>query len=250
MPRYKITLEYCGTNLSGWQFQPDRKTVQGLLESAISNITGEMTRVIGSGRTDRGVHATGQVAHFDINHNLPSHKIMRAINHFTYRESIIIKECSIVSNNFHARHSASKRHYKYQILNRPSMPVLYKDRVLWVRKKIYTGLIKEALSYLVGTHDFSAFRSSACQAKSPTTTLLSAEITQDGEYIFLYFSGTAFLHHMVRNIVGSVLEVGCGKIASAEILKMLNSKDRRLAGPTASPDGLYLTEVEYSDGKN
>ena len=245
MPRYKITLEYCGTHLSGWQVQPDRKTVQGLVEGAISNITGEITRVIGSGRTDSGVHATGQVAHFDITQILPSRNVIRAINHFTHRDSIIIKECSIVSSHFHARHSANTRHYKYQILNRPSMTVLDKDRVLWVREKIDIELLQEALSYLIGTHDFSAFRSSACQAKSPITTLLSADITQDGEYILLYFSGTAFLHHMVRNIVGSVLEVGCGKILPGEILKILNSKARKLAGPTASPYGLYLTAVEY-----
>ena len=117
MPRYKIILEYCGTQLSGWQVQPNRKTVQGLIESAISNVTGESTRVIGSGRTDSGVHATGQVAHFDIKQILPSYNVIKSINHFTHRDAIIIKDCSIVSSNFHARHSANKRHYQYQILH-------------------------------------------------------------------------------------------------------------------------------------
>lgn len=245
MPRYKIIIEYCGTDFFGWQVQKGCKTVQGILEKAIYCFSHEITRVKGSGRTDRGVHAKAQVAHFDLKAIIPCNRVIFAINHFVARHQVVVIDCKIVSQNFHSRYSALRRSYEYKIFNRNTIPALEKGKVLWVKQKLDIDLMKKSLLYLIGIHDFSSFRANECQAKSAVINMIHADIIQQGSNITLFFSATSFLQHMIRIIVGSLIQVGTKKIQPIDILKILQSKNRKFAGPTVSPDGLYLTNIEY-----
>ncbi|WP_341790054.1 tRNA pseudouridine(38-40) synthase TruA [Rickettsia endosymbiont of Polydrusus tereticollis] len=243
--RYKISVEYLGTGLAGWQRQLNAMSVQQILEEAIYKFSGEQVTVWGSGRTDAGVHALGQVAHFDISKYIVPHKIVTAINHFVLPYVVGIRECTLVDDNFHARFSAVARHYMYKIVNRPYRLVIDFNRAWWVSENLNVEAMKDAALHLLGNHDFTSFRATACQSKSAIKTLSKIEIIQENEEIKFYFSAPSFLHHMVRNIVGSLVLVGRNIWQTPEIKTVLEAKDRKAAGPTAPACGLYFIGVDY-----
>ncbi len=244
--RYKIIIEYLGTSFCGWQKQKNGISVQETIERAIYQFSGEMVMVYGSGRTDSGVHALGQVAHFDLSKQYIANKILSAINHFASPYPISILDCKEVPSDFHARFSAKKRHYYYRIINRSSKPIIELDRSLWVKQKLNIENMGKAAQVFIGTHDFSAFRASVCQAQSPIKTLEKITIEYDNNTeIKIFFSAISFLHHMVRNMVGALLKVGLDQWDENKILEVLNSKKRSLAATTAPASGLYLLKIEY-----
>ncbi|WP_347939155.1 tRNA pseudouridine(38-40) synthase TruA [Rickettsia oklahomensis] len=245
MYRYKITIEYLGTDLAGWQRQVGIMSIQQILEEAIYKFSGEQVVLFGSGRTDAGVHAIGQVAHFDLSKYLEPHKIITAINYFARPYTVIVWNCEIAPNNFHARFSAISRHYIYRILNRPYSSVINRDRVWWISSPLDVLAMQKAATYLLGKHDFTSFRASSCQSKSPIKTLTELNIIKEDEEIKLYLSAPSFLHHMVRNIVGSLVLVGKNVWQAEYIKELLEAKDRKAAGPTAPAFGLYFVRTEY-----
>ncbi len=244
--RYKIVVEYDGTNFAGWQIQTDAASIQGEIEQAIFKVTKEKCFVYCAGRTDAGVHARGQVAHFDLEQgSLPPDQLRKAINFHLNEKPISILSCLEVNEEFHARFSAKQRHYRYLILNRASTPALDKDRVWYIRYPINLALMIEASKLLLGNHDFSSFRSSQCQAKSPIKTIDTIEISRFDDIIQIDISALSFLHHMVRNIVGSLAAVGTEKISTADFKAILDAKDRKKAGVTAPACGLFFMNVDY-----
>ncbi|KIJ88919.1 tRNA pseudouridine(38-40) synthase TruA [Rickettsia asembonensis] len=245
MYRYKITIEYLGTDLAGWQRQAGVMSVQQILEEAIYKFSGEQIVLFGSGRTDAGVHAIGQVAHFDLLKHLEPHKIITAINYFVRPYAVAVWRCEIVPNNFHARFSATSRHYIYRIINRPYPSVIDLNRAWWISSPLDILAMQKAAAYLLGKHDFTSFRVSSCQSKSPIKTLTELNIVKEDEEIKLYLSAPSFLHHMVRNIVGSLVLVGKNVWQAEQIKDVLEAKDRKVAGPTAPASGLYFVKTEY-----
>lgn len=243
--RYKITVEYDGTNLVGWQKQPNQNSVQSLIEEAVLGLTQENVEVIGSGRTDAGVHATGQVAHFDLVKDFPENNIRAGINFYLAEKPVVVVAASKVSDDFHARFSAQKRYYKYALLNRSSPTILDKNRVWHMPMPLDIDEMERAADYLLGNHDFTSFRSSECQAKNPVKTLDEVDIEQFEDFLFFHVSAKSFLHNMVRNIVGTLVDVGVGKIKADDIPKILAAKDRTKAGQTAPACGLYFEGVDY-----
>nr|MBQ0091643.1 tRNA pseudouridine(38-40) synthase TruA [Candidatus Enterousia merdequi] len=248
MSRYKIIVEYDGTNLIGWQENSQGDSVQSLLQDAIYKFCGEKTEVYSAGRTDAGVHAINMVAHFDLKNEKNSETIKRAMNFYLIDSPVAVLNCESVSDDFHARFSCTKRYYKYIVLNRDVPTVLQKNRVWWVPQKLNIDLMKDAAKKLVGKHDFSSFRAAQCQAKSPIKTLDSCDIIQQGEEIIFEFSARSFLHHQVRNMVGTLVEIGRGK--SYDIDEIFDKKDRRAAGLNAPACGLYFVKADYSRGAN
>jgi tRNA pseudouridine38-40 synthase len=245
MPRYKITIEYDGTNISGWQRQLNSSSVQQFIEEAIGSFSHEKIVIFGAGRTDSGVHALAQVAHFDLEKTYPEHVVIRAINHFLRPNKIVITSCQIVDKNFHARFSAKKRHYRYVILNRAAISTLEENRSWHIREPLDIEKMQQAANFLIGHHDFTSFRATHCQALSPIKTLDEIKIYQEEEKIIITIKATSFLHHMVRNITGTLVPVGLGKLIPEDIKKILEEKIRRAAGPTAPAHGLYFSMVEY-----
>ncbi|WPY01409.1 tRNA pseudouridine synthase A [Candidatus Trichorickettsia mobilis] len=244
--RYKITIEYLGTGLAGWQRQANGLSIQQILEEAIYCLTKTNTIVIAAGRTDAGVHALGQVAHFDLTNYRDPHQIMRSLNHFMRPHSVAIIDCQNVTSDFHARFSAIKRHYIYKIVNRPGQVILDAERAWWIRHKLNISAMQQGVSYLLGQHDFTSFRAKHCQAQSPIKTLSKLDIIKcDQEQINFYLSAPSFLHHMVRNIVGSLVLVGLEKWQPENIKAVLDSKKREAAGSTAPAKGLYFIKVDY-----
>ena len=243
--RYKLTIEYVGTQISGWQYQAHTNSIQGILEEAIHRFSKEKVLLHAAGRTDAGVHAFAQIAHFDLVKYHDPYKVMQAINHFVRPRLIGITSCEIVSLDFHARFSAKARHYVYRIINRPSITVIDHDRAWWIKRKLDAQLMQEAAKYLIGNHDFTSFRAKICQAKSPVKTLSKIEIVQTNTEIKIYISAPSFLHHMVRNIVGTLVLVGNGKWSPSDVKHALDAKDRALAGSTAPACGLYFLKVDY-----
>ncbi|XVN41123.1 MAG: tRNA pseudouridine(38-40) synthase TruA [Rickettsia endosymbiont of Argas persicus] len=243
--RYKITIEYLGTNLSGWQRQSGVMSVQQILEEAIYKFSGEQATLFASGRTDAGVHAIAQIAHFDLSKYLEPYKIIRAVNYFVRPHLVGIVNCELVSKNFHARFSATARHYIYRILNRPNPSVINHNRVWWISILLNVAAMQESGKYLLGKHDFTSFRASSCQSKSPIKTLTKLDIIKEDEEIKLHFSAPSFLHHMVRNIVGSLVLVGKNVWQTEQIKEVLEAKDRKAAGPTAPACGLYFMKTDY-----
>ena len=216
-----------------------------MIEEAIATFSGEIVDVIASGRTDAGVNAYGQVVHFDLQKICEPRRLMHSINHFCRGHTIGVVSCELVDDNFHARFSAKKRFYVYKLLNRQAPNIIDKGFVSWVQYDLDTDLMQEAANYLVGNHDFSSFRAKECQSSSPVKTLDRIEVVRKGDYIEIHFEALSFLHHMVRNIVGSLILVGCKKWSPSYIKEVLESKDRSLAGPTAEACGLYFSEVKY-----
>ena len=252
MPRYKITIEYDGTSLAGWQAQKEQYSVQEAIETAIFKSSGERVQVVGSGRTDAGVHALGQVAHFDLAKDWDEFRIKEAVN-FHLRDDeklpvprqVAILAAEKASDDFHARFSATSRHYVYRIINRREHLALDQNRAWGVPEKLDLDAMQKAAKLLFGLHDFSSFRSSECQSKSPVKTLDEIRYEASGEYILVHVNARSFLHHMVRNLVGTLRLIGNGKWTEADLLKALEAKDRRAGGETAPAQGLYLTRVEY-----
>ncbi len=243
MTRYKVILEYAGTNLIGWQENRQGPSVQSLMKDAIEKFCGARPDVVGAGRTDAGVHAIAMTAHFDLDGNHSADTVMRALNFYLVGMPVSVLNCEIVSDDFHARFDCTSRHYKYVVLNRSASPVLQQNRVYWVPRKLDVDAMRAAAIKLIGNHDFTSFRASECQAKSPIKTLDQIDITCDGDEIIFEFSARSFLHHMVRNIVGTLIEIGLGK--PYDIDAILAAKNRAAAGPTAPADGLYFIRADY-----
>lgn len=248
MPRYRLTVEYDGTPYVGWQRQDNGPSIQGHLEDAVQRLTSESVAVTGAGRTDAGVHALGQVAHFDLSREWDPFRLMEALNFHLKPEPIALVDCQAAAPDFHARFSATRRHYRYLIANRRAPLTVDRDRQLEVTKELDAEAMHEAAQILVGRHDFTSFRASLCQAKSPVKTLNRlAVFRQMRDVIAIEASAPSFLHHQVRNIVGSLLFIGTGKWNAADLQAALDARDRAAAGPTAPAHGLYLIAVDYSD---
>ncbi|MBR4624509.1 MAG: tRNA pseudouridine(38-40) synthase TruA [Alphaproteobacteria bacterium] len=244
MTRYKINIEYDGTDLIGWQINQDGPSVQSLLQEAIFKFCGEQAEVYSAGRTDAGVHAISMVAHFDLSRDQDAQTVMRAMNFYLVNKPVSVLNCEKVSDDFHARFSCVARHYKYIVVNRSAPVVLNKNRVWWVPQKLDVDAMKKAAGKLLGKHDFTSFRAAQCQAKSPIKTLDSVSITQNGEEIIFKFSARSFLHHQVRNMVGTLVEIGMGK--PYDIDEIFVAKDRSAAGITAPASGLYFVAADYA----
>lgn len=243
--RYKVTLEYLGKNYCGWQRQQEMLSLQQIVEEAIYSFSKENTIVYASGRTDAGVNAYGQVAHFDLNNYFEPRRLMHSINHFCRPHTIGVVKCELVDKNFHARFSAKTRHYVYRILNRHAINIVHKDLVCWIRHDLDINEMRRAAKYFIGNHDFSSFRASECQANSPIKTIDNIDIIKENDEIKIYVSALSFLHNMVRNIVGTLIMVGKGAWKAEKIKEIIEAKDRRAAGPTAPAEGLYFLRVDY-----
>ena len=242
--RIALGIEYDGRRFCGWQSQPGGCAVQDALERALGSIGGHEVRVAAAGRTDSGVHASAQVVHFDTSAVRPVAAWVRGTN-TALPEGVAVLWAQPVAERFHARFSATGRAYTYLLLNRPSRPGLNRGRVGWFPRPLELGRMREAAVFLTGTHDFSAFRASECQADSPVRDLRRLEIERRHDLIVFRLEANAFLQRMVRNIVGSLVYVGKGKHPPSWLSEVLSSRDRRCAAPTFAPDGLYLSAVEY-----
>ena len=245
MTRYKLTLEYDGSDFVGWQRQDNGPSVQAALEAAVAGFCGETVEVQAAGRTDAGVHALGQVAHVDIDKPTTPDTLSAALNFHLKPNPIAVIRAEEVTSEFHARFSATRRSYLYRIVNRRAPLVLDRGRAWFVPQPLDVPAMQAAAQVLVGHHDFSSFRAANCQAKSPLKTLDSLEVTQQGEEIRLRTSARSFLYHQVRNMAGSLKLVGEGKWDAAKLRAVLKACDRTQAGPTAPAGGLYLTSVGY-----
>ena len=243
MTRYKVTIEYDGTDLIGWQENRQGPSVQSIMKDAIEKFCGVRPDVVAAGRTDSGVHAIAMAAHFDIDAAHTAQTVMRALNFYLVGQPVSVLDCEIVSDDFNARFDCVARHYKYIVLNRAAAPVLNKNRVYWVPRALDVDAMRSAAEKLIGNHDFTSFRASECQAKSPVKTLDKIEITKIGDEIIFEFSARSFLHHMVRNIVGTLIEIGLGK--SYDIDAVFAARNRSAAGPTAPASGLYFIRADY-----
>ena len=242
--RIALGVEYDGSAFQGWQKQPGGGTVQDALQRALAQIAGTTIEVVCAGRTDAGVHATGQVVHFDTDVERPLTAWVRGVNSFL-PESVSVRWAHPVADEFHARFSAYGRCYRYLLLNRPQRPGVWHGRVGWDHHPLNVEAMRAAAVRLLGEHDFSAFRAADCQAKTPVKTMRRADVRRIGEMIVFDFEAGAFLHHMVRNMVGSLVYIGQGKHDADWIAELLLARDRRLAAPTFSPAGLYLVGVRY-----
>ncbi len=244
MNKYKITLEYDGTLFSGWQVQENAVTAQGFIENRLHKITKEKVRVHGAGRIDAGVHAKNFVAHFTTNLDLCEESFKKALNQ-GQRSDIWIKRVEKVHPGFHARYDAKSRKYLYCIINTNKKLVFHGGYFWKVAYPLEICKMQEAVEYLVGTHDFSAFRASSCSAKNPVRKIISIKIKSKGNRIFIGVHGTSFLQYMVRNIVGTLVEVGRGRFSPDTVKELLKNGDRSQAGPTAAPHGLFFMNVLY-----
>ena len=246
MFRYQILIEYVGTNFRGWQVQKKGKTIQGLIQNSISKILRERILLFGSGRTDSGVHAIEQSAHFDCkNEIVKSDKFLKSINHFLNKEGIAILKLRKRNKNFHARFSAKLRIYKYIIINRLSGSVLEKKRGWHIINKLDLNLMKKAAQKLIGTKDFSTFRASSCRAKSPIKTMKSVKIKSLGDKIIIEFRSQSFLQQQVRSMVGCLKYVGEKKWSLKKFDDIIKSKKRILCAPPAPAEGLFLLKIIY-----
>jgi len=244
MKKIALGIEYDGAPFRGWQSQPHGNTLQDSLESALAKVAGTPVRLTSAGRTDAGVHALAQVAHFDSAVGRPEQAWIRGVNaHLP--DSIAVRWAQPVAEDFHARFSALSRSYRYLLHNHPVRPALNHHRVGWCHRPLSIDTMRQAARFLLGEQDFSAFRAAECQAKSPIKTLYQAEVLGQGSLIIFDFRATAFLQHMVRNIVGALVYVGKGKHPPEWIAELLASRKRTLAAPTISPAGLYFAGAEY-----
>lgn len=247
MPRYRLTLEYDGRPYCGFQLQAGLPTVQGALEAAVKGFCGETVRVGAAGRTDSGVHATGQVAHIDLERDWPAETVRNALNAHLVKEAVVVLDAQVATDDWHARFSAVERRYLYRILNRPAPSALDRGRVWLVKTPLQARVMHEAAQVLLGHHDFTTFRDLACQAKSPMKTLDTARVSRVGEEVHLVFEARSFLHRQVRSMVGTLVQVGLGRWTKADVKAALEARDRSACGPVAPADGLYLTGVGYEN---
>ena len=243
--RYRVALEYDGTPFVGWQRQDNGPSVQGALEAAVEKLSGERVTVTGAGRTDAGVHALGQVAHFDLVKTFEPGKVRDALNYHLRPDPVSVLDAAEAGEEFHARFSAVGRHYLFRILNRRSPPALEAGKVWHVSPKLEAEAMHAAAQFLVGQHDFTTFRAAECQAQSPVKTLDRLDVSQRGEEIHIEASARSFLHHQIRSFAGTLKLVGEGKWQPREVKKALEACDRAACGPVAPPEGLYLVKVDY-----
>jgi len=245
MQRYKIKIEYDGTSFVGWQFQKNGLSIQEVLQKAIFNFSKEKVAVIGAGRTDSGVHALEQVAHFDLKKKVEKNKFLPALNQHIGNKPVTILKINKVGKKFHARFDAKKRTYQYLIINRQSPLALQKNKAWHIRKKLDLNAMKNSAKFLLGTHDFSTFRSSSCNAKSPIKTMEKISIKKNKDKITLQFISKSFLQQQVRSMVGCIKFLGDGKWNINDFKRSFKSKNRLKCAPPAPPYGLYLKEIKY-----
>ncbi|MBB4183755.1 tRNA pseudouridine38-40 synthase [Sinorhizobium terangae] len=247
MSRYRLTVEYDGSDYVGWQRQENGPSVQGAIEKAILSLTGETVSVRGAGRTDSGVHAMGQVAHADLTREWKTHTLRNALNaHLTLAgERVSILDALEAPPDFDARFSAVRRHYLYRIISRRSPLALEARRAWWVPKTLDHEAMHVAAQRLVGHHDFTTFRSAHCQATSPLRTLDRLDVTRAGDLIEIRATAQSFLHNQIRSFAGSLKLVGEGKWTPDDLQAALEARDRKACGPVAPPDGLYFMQVDY-----
>ncbi|WOC16702.1 tRNA pseudouridine(38-40) synthase TruA [Pseudochrobactrum sp. MP213Fo] len=248
MPRYRLTIEYDGTPYCGWQRQDNATSVQQTIETAVFKFCGEHTAIGAAGRTDSGVHAFGQTAHLDLSKDWSATKVRDALNAhlLAAEETVYILNVEKVPDRFDARFSALGRHYLYRIVNRRTPLALEANRAWWVSKRLDADVMQEAAQLLIGTHDFTTFRSSQCQSKSPVKTLARLDVTRCGELIEVRASARSFLHNQVRSLVGSIADVGCGRWSHDDLLAALAKRDRKACGVVAPAHGLYMIGADYS----
>ena len=245
MPRYKLTIEYDGTPFVGWQVQEDGYSVQGVLTAALAAFCGHAVKVAGAGRTDAGVHALGQVAHVDLNKDWRVDRVRDAVNAHLRPHPVAVLSAEKVPDDFDARFSARRRNYLYRIVNRRADLALDRLRAWRVPRRLDADAMHEAAQHLVGKHDFTTFRSTECQAKSPVKTLDRLDVTRAGDEIHVNTAARSFLHNQVRSMVGSLVLVGDGKWSGGDLASALAARARHECGPVAPPDGLYLVRVDY-----
>jgi len=245
MQRYKIKIEYDGTDFVGWQFQKNGLSIQEVLEKALLRLSNEKVIVMGAGRTDAGVHALEQTAHFDLKKKIEIKKFLPSLNHHIGRKPITILNIAKATKNFHSRFSAKKRTYQYVIINRQSPLALYKNKAWHIRKKLNLRIMKKGMKLLLGTHNFSTFRSSSCSAKSPVKTMKSISVKQNKEKITIKFISKSFLQNQVRSMVGCIKYLGEGKWNIKDFKKAFKSENRSKCAPPAPACGLYLRKVYY-----
>ncbi len=245
MPRYKLTIEYDGTPFVGWQMQDNGASVQGVLADAVAAFAGERAAVHGAGRTDAGVHALGQVAHIDLAKDWDADTVRDALNAHLRPHPVAVLKAERVAGTFEARFSAIKRHYLYRIVNRRADLALDVNRAWRIPRPLDSEAMHAAAQRLIGKHDFTTFRSTECQAKSPVKTLDRLDVTRDGDDIRVATSARSFLHNQVRSMVGSLVHVGEGKWSAEDLSAALAARDRTRCGQVAPPQGLYLVRVEY-----
>nr|WP_306264292.1 tRNA pseudouridine(38-40) synthase TruA [Pararhizobium sp. IMCC3301] len=245
MPRYKLTIEYDGASYSGWQRQPGRSSIQASLEAAVKKFCGEEPVIRGAGRTDAGVHALGQVAHLDLSVSHPPDKVRDALNFHLKREQIAILAAARVDDDFDARFSAVRRHYLYRIQSRRARSILSQGRVWWAPRSLDAGAMHDAAQRLTGHHDFTTFRATDCQAKSPVKTLDLIKVETVGGEVHIRVSALSFLHNQIRSFAGSLKLVGEGRWTADDLQAALEARNRRACGPVAPPWGLYLQRVDY-----
>jgi tRNA pseudouridine38-40 synthase len=245
--RWKLTIEYDGTPYSGWQHQDHAPSVQEEIEKAVFKFSGQKTRLHVAGRTDAGVHAKGQVAHFDLDfREMTPFDLAKAINAHLKPQPIAVLSAEEADENFHARFSAKNKLYCYRIINRSAPLTIEQDRAWWFKKPLDETAMHGAAQLLLGHHDFTTFRDSECQAKSPLKSLDRFDVSRSGEEIRFEVEGRSFLHHQVRNMVGTLVLVGEGKWTKADLKAALAAKDRTKGGMTAPAEGLYLVRVDYA----
>jgi tRNA pseudouridine38-40 synthase len=245
MPRYRLTIEYDGRPYHGFQAQARLPSVQAAIEAAVLGFSGERLRVQAAGRTDTGVHATGQVIHLDLDKDWPADVVRDAVNAHLGAQPIAVLDVVLAPEGFSARFSAKGRRYLFRILNRRAPPALDAGRVWHVKKPLDAEAMHAAAQALVGQHDFTTFRDIACQAKSPVKTLVEARVWREGDEVRLGFAARSFLHRQVRSMTGSLAEVGAGRWPPERVAAALDARDRKACGPVAPPDGLYLVGVDY-----
>jgi tRNA pseudouridine38-40 synthase len=249
MFRFRLLIEYDGTDYVGWQRQPHQRSIQGSIEKAVFAFAGEHQEVRGAGRTDAGVHALGQVGHVDLSKDWRPDVVRDALNaHLrSQRDAIVILEAACVADDFDARTSALKRHYIYRILDRRPPATLDRWRVWHIPKPLDVAAMADGARHLLGRHDFTTFRASECQANSPVRTLDQCDVLREGAMIALHVSARSFLHHQVRSMAGSLAEVGLGKWQPDDMKTRLNARDRTACGPQAPAHGLYFAKVDYPE---
>jgi len=247
MPRYQLTIEYDGTDFSGWQRQANGASIQQTLEEALYALTGESPVVHGAGRTDAGVHAMGQVAHVDLNRDWRGWRLREAINAHLVPRPIAVLVAEPARDDFDARRSALMRRYLYRVVNRRAPLTFERGRAWRVKRELDVAAMHAAARALLGQHDFSTFRDSQCQAKSPVRTLARLDVTRDGERVDFAVGARSFLHRQVRSMVGSLIEVGLGKWSTADLKAALEAADRSRCGQVAPACGLYLARVDYAE---
>jgi len=245
MQRYKIIIEYDGTHFVGWQFQKNGLSIQEVLQKAIFIFSNEKIVVTGAGRTDSGVHALAQVAHFDLKKKIQKEKILSAINQNIGNKPVAVLKINKINKKFHARFDAKKRTYQYVIINRQSPLALQKNKAWYIRKKLDVKMMKRGGKLLLGTHDFSTFRASSCGAKSPIKTMKKISIKKNKDKITLKFSSKSFLQQQVRSMVGCIKYLGVGKWNIDDFKKSFKSKNRLKCAPPAPACGLYLVKIKY-----